>query len=131
MSLIDLRLPRTTNLSLIVTADSGQPYSITTGKDNNGDQTTNDRPAGVPRNSATGPGSYDVDASFRKAFSLKKPEGAKDAATRQLAFDVSANNVLNHTQLYGYSGVITSPLFGKPINAAPGRRLTLGLNLSF
>ena len=49
----------------------------------------------------------------------------------KLAFNVNAQNLLNNTRVYGYSGVLTSPLFGKPIGAASGRTIMLGLNLSF
>ena len=39
------------NLGVALTANSGAPYSITTGRDDNRDGLANDRPAGVPRNS--------------------------------------------------------------------------------
>jgi len=48
-----------------------------------------------------------------------------------LAFTVQVRNLLNNTQLRGYSGVITSPLFGKPTGVAPGRTMTLGLTLNW
>src|SRR5262245_61792376 len=55
-------------------ANSGSPYTITTGRDNNGDQATNDRPAGYARNSERGPGRYNVDLNFTKQWSLTKSE---------------------------------------------------------
>jgi hypothetical protein len=45
--------------------------------------------------------------------------------------NISANNLLNNTQLRGYSGVMTSPLFGKPTGAAAGRSVIVGLGLLF
>jgi len=48
-----------------------------------------------------------------------------------MQFNVSANNLLNNTQLRGYSGVLTSPLYGKPTGAAAGRTIILGLGLTF
>jgi hypothetical protein len=137
---------------------------LTTGQDNNGDQSTNDRPIGVGRNTLTGPGSYQVNSSFTKTFALRRAESQKSGANAaaapnpnapqlivggpggptvipqgpgssapgpKLAFNVNANNLLNNTRVYGYSGVLTSPLFGRPIGAAAGRTVTLGLNLSF
>ena len=50
--------------------ESGQPYNITTGFDDNGDSVINDRPAGVGRNSARGEGQLNVDLrlSWQKSF---------------------------------------------------------------
>jgi hypothetical protein len=160
---LSFRLPKDTTVSFLINANSGRPYSITTGKDNNGDQSANDRPPAAPRNSLTGPGSYTVNMSFTKQFALRKPEspgsasnaGGGNSATPQLivggpggpavipqapgntapgpklAFNVNAQNLLNHTRVTGYSGVLTSPLFGKPLGAATGRTVMLGLSLSF
>jgi hypothetical protein len=162
ISNLNLTLPKDTTLSFLIFANSGRPYSLTTGQDNNGDENTNDRPAGVPRNSLTGPGSYNVNANLTKLIPLRKPETAKNRAAGianpngqifvggpggpvaipqggsgssapgpKLQFNVSANNLLNSTQLQGYSGVLTSPLFGKPTSSAPGRSVTVGLGLLF
>jgi hypothetical protein len=163
---VNLRLPKDSTVSFLTFANSGRPYSLTTGRDNNGDQTTNDRPAGFPRNSLTGPGSYNVNANFTKTFPLRKPESATTASNSgsgganpgggqifvggpggpvaipqggpgnsapgpKLQFNVSANNLLNNTQLRSYSGVLTSPLFGKPTSAAGGRTVMVGLGLLF
>jgi uncharacterized membrane protein YgcG len=61
----------TTNFQLNV--NSGSPYNITTGRDDNGDTVNNDRPAGVQRNSGTGPSNYQVDLTFSKRFLLFAP----------------------------------------------------------
>jgi len=71
---LSFRMPLAMTLSFLLTANSGRPYSITTGQDNNGDQVTNDRPAGILRNSLTGPSTYNVSANFTKQFSLRKTE---------------------------------------------------------
>jgi hypothetical protein len=167
VSNLNLRLPKDTSLSFLIIANAGRPYSLTTGRDNNGDQTTNDRPAGIPRNSLTGPGSYNVNANFTKIFPLRKHDSNRQSASNapaggginpaapqifvggpggpiaipqgpgntvpgpKLQFTVSANNLLNNAQLRGYSGVLTSPLFGKPTGAAAGRTVILGLGLIF
>jgi hypothetical protein len=44
---------------------------------------------------------------------------------------VNVINLLNNTQNRGYSGVLTSPLFGKSTGAAQGRLIILGLNFTF
>ena len=165
ISTLNLRLPKASTLSFIVNANSGRPYSQTTGLDNNGDQSTNDRLLGVPRNSLTGPGSYNVNANFTKQFNLRRPESQKTAVAGpnpanptqgqvliggpggpvvvpvgpnasaapgpKMAFSVGAQNLLNNTQLRGYSGVLTSPLYGKPTGAGQGRFIILGLNFTF
>jgi hypothetical protein len=76
---VSFRMPLATTLSFFINANSGRPYSITTGQDNNGDQATNDRPTGVARNSLIGPGSYNVSMNFSKQFSLRKPETTQSA----------------------------------------------------
>jgi hypothetical protein len=164
---VSFRMPWSTTASFFINANSGRPYSITTGKDNNGDQTTNDRPIGLSRNSLSGPGGYNISGSFTKTWALKRreqvspaaanggginpqqpigiiggpggpvliqgpaPSGAAAAPGPKMSFNVNANNLFNSVQLRGYSGVLTSPLFGKPIGAAAARTITLGLGLSF
>ena len=61
------------------------------------------------------------------------PQGGPNSSAPgpKIQLTVSANNLLNHTQLRGYSGVMTSPLFGKPTGAASGRMVTIGLGLLF
>jgi hypothetical protein len=50
--------------------ESGQPYNITTGFDDNGDSVINDRPAGISRNSARGENQVNIDLrlSWQKSF---------------------------------------------------------------
>jgi len=162
LSNISFRMPRVTTLSFLVTANSGRPYSLTTGLDNNGDQTTNDRPAGIARNSLVGPGGYNVQMNFTKQFSLKKAESSRQSGGNagpnqnpqmiisgpggpavingpqtsntpgpKANFTVNVGNLLNNTQNRGYSGVLTSPLFGRSTGAAAGRIVILGLNFTF
>ena len=44
---------------------------------------------------------------------------------------VQVNNLLNNTRVNGYSGVITSPLFGKPTSYGAGRTIQVGLQSQF
>jgi hypothetical protein len=44
---------------------------------------------------------------------------------------VTAQNLFNHTNPIGYSGVMTSPFFGQPTAAMPGRRVELGARIAF
>ena len=45
-----LRWRSLVNLGIGLSLNSGAPYSMTTGRDDNHDSLANDRPAGVPRN---------------------------------------------------------------------------------
>jgi len=145
---LTLTAPWKITANLLLSANSGRPYSITTGRDDNGDQSTNDRPGGVSRNSATGPGGYNIDGQFSKEVALKKPPAparagvpaaagsaaavpVTTAPVPKLVFLVQGRNILNNTQLRGYSGVQTSPLFGKPTGTAPGRSLITGVTMTW
>jgi hypothetical protein len=49
----------------------------------------------------------------------------------RLATSIDAFNVLNRVNYPGYVGNLSSPFFGLPVSAWPGRRLQLGLRLTF
>ena len=55
------------------------------------------------------------------------------AESKRVRFEVyaSAQNLFNHVNPIGYSGVMTSPFFGRPTAAMPGRRLDLGIRIGF
>jgi hypothetical protein len=176
-------------------AASGRSYNLTSGKDENQDQSFSDRPAGVKRNSLRGPGGYTLNMTYSSpSFNIRKrPEVAAAAGTPptgaagapaannvdqliqsllsqganpamiqsliasltsqpgftdgiagggapvqppsitrpQLSFSINAQNVLNNTRVNSYSGVLTSPLFGKPTSWAQGRAIYLSLNTRF
>jgi len=56
---------------------SGQPYSLTTGRDDNHDGLAGDRPAGVARNSLIGPAFAEVDLRWSHDFLLSPAKRAK------------------------------------------------------
>ena len=68
------RLPWNISVNTMVRANSGRPYNITTGFDDNGDTITNDRPLGVGHNTGIGPGLFDTNLNFSKTISLRKEE---------------------------------------------------------
>lgn len=155
-----VRLTKSLSLSAIFNASSARPYNITTGFDDNNDTVVNDRPAGASRNSARGVGQWDLSSRLSYGFGFgKKPEsqvaggpqvrivrgdsdsgsmlgmigsmpGANDKRFRT-EFFLQATNILNHANLIGFSGVQTSPFFGQPIAALPGRRVETGMRFSF
>jgi hypothetical protein len=55
---------------------SAAPYNVITGLDNNGDSVTNDRPAGVGRNSARGSASWNLGGRLSRSFSFGPPRPA-------------------------------------------------------
>jgi hypothetical protein len=44
---------------------------------------------------------------------------------------VFVQNLTNRVNLAGYSGVLTSPLYGKPTTAIKPRRVNVGVGLGF
>ncbi len=93
-----INLPKGIRLSPFVTASSGSPFNITTGKDDNGDTEINDRPFGLTRNgnllpssyslypngvNANGPGAFNVNMSFAKTFSFGERKTSAAAPEQQ------------------------------------------------
>ena len=113
-----------TTLNFNLRADAGRPYSIRSGRDLNGDQSSRDRPPGVPRNSETGPGRVNLDMTFTKEV---RPPGGE----RRVRFQARFYNVLNTSQIRGYSGVLSSPLFGRPTGYLRGRTVRLSMEVDF
>jgi hypothetical protein len=106
---------------------AGKPVNITTGSDDNHDGITNDRPAGVTRNTQPGPGFLSLDLSIAHDFPVSKsPEHSK-----QFTVSVNSFNVLNHVNDTTYVGVITSPSFGRAVQAQPPRRFQFDVQFKF
>jgi len=106
----------------VVIARSGLPYNITTGKDDNLDGNTNDRPDGVTRNSARGAAYLDVDARVGRTLHIA-------GCSTEILFEVF--NLTNHPNWNGYQGNKSSPAFGTHSGAGPPRQLQLGVRISF
>lgn len=106
---------------------AGKPVNATTGNDDNHDGVVNDRPAGVSRNTLPGPGLIDLDLSLAHDFVFSKsPEHGK-----KLTLSLNSFNVLNHPNYVTYVGVITSPSFGRPVQAQPPRRFQFNAEFKF
>jgi hypothetical protein len=138
-------------VNINIQASSNRPYNITTGFDDNADTNTNDRPAGVKRNAGIGPRFFNANMSLQKTVKLKRDksddpairsrvEGGAPAGTRSetnrstnstMTFIVNFWNALNNTQYQNYSGVMTSPFFGRPNRANNPRNIELGMRLNF
>ena len=57
--------------------------------------------------------------------------GQANDARYNLAVTVRASNILNQVSFFNPSGVLTSPTFGIPTSAAPGRRIEMQMRFSF
>ena len=159
-AVVNTSLMRNLRLGLSTSARAGSPYTITTGRDGNGDTVFNDRPAGTPRNSVTGAAMWDMAARLTYAFGFgERPAstgtpggqmmvvrmgggGAGDllgglsgggAENKRIRIElfVAAANVFNNVNPMGYSGVMTSPFFGRPTIAGPARKIDVGMKVGF
>lgn len=147
----NLNLPEKLDLSAQMDAQSGLPYNVTTGTDNNGDGVFNDRPSyasaggtgvyatrfgllssntvngDVPRDLGTMPALLHLDMNLSRAWKV----GGKSDHQRTLTLNLRGANLLNHTNATAVSSIVSSPSFGEPIAAESARRLELGARFSF
>ena len=127
-------LPQAFHLGLLLSVTSGAPFDITTGFDNNGDTVATDRPPGVTRNTGRGPGTVELDVRFGKTFNVARLWGGEPASKRKrnnLEFTVDAFNVINHTNVNGIVGVLSSPFFGRANSAGGARTVQLSVKYLF
>lgn len=147
-----LNLPRKVELSSQFDAQSGAPYDVTTGTDDNGDGVFNDRPSyaaaagqgvystqfglltpnatngDVPRNLGTMPTLVHLDMNLSRAWKLGSQSSDR---ARTLTLNARAANLLNHTNATAVGSVVGSPMFGQAVAAESARRLELGMRFSF
>jgi hypothetical protein len=127
---INSKLPLDVYLTTVLRSESGGFYTITTGKDDNRDGVSNDRPPGVVKNSEVGPGYFDVSFNLSKAYAFKR-KAAAGATGPQMNVFANVNNALNKPHLGLPSGVMTSPFFGKSYNATSPRTMQVGVRYQF
>jgi carboxypeptidase family protein/TonB-dependent receptor-like protein len=116
------------NVGVALALYSGRPYSVTTGTDDFNTGIANARPAGVPRNSLTGPGYADLDLRWSRDLILNQ---TKKEAGPVLTLGVDAFNAFNRVNDTAYVGTLTSPFFGQAIAAQPARRLQFSVRTKF
>ncbi len=146
---------RDVSMGINLRVQSGLPYDITTGRDNNADGVYNDRPDGVSRNAARGDWQFDLGGrmSYAIGFGTRKPQGGGTAIAitmgggggglspgfgggaadkrYRVEFYVSAQNLLNRVNYTAYSFVQSSPFYGQPIAASQPRKLQVGARFGF
>lgn len=118
------------NISPSFKLESGFPYTITTGMDNNGDTVFNDRPQAIARNSERGEFLKQVDIRARWKMPIRYI-GLKENKRKSLSLNVNVRNLLNTANLTNYVGIQTSPFFNKATTAHPPRSIDLGLSFFF
>jgi hypothetical protein len=123
------RLGAATQFSVVASLSTGRPYTLLAGEDLNGNARGSARPAGVPRNSLTGPGYADLDLRLSRDIKLRARSKPNDPWV--LTVGIDAFNVLNHTNFTSYVGTVTSPLFGNATSALPPRRLQFSMRTKF
>jgi hypothetical protein len=147
---------RNLNVLMFVTGMSGTPYTIRTGRDDNGDALFNDRPAGVSRNSERGAAQWTLNANIAYGFAFGQPSPqagpagigvlvqgtpggtaptvttfTPEPARFRLMLFANAQNLLNRHNYGGYSGTLTSPFFGQPTMVANPRKIDVGIGFQF
>ena len=136
---------RNLNAQLSWDANSGAPYTITTGTDDNGDSIFNDRPVLTPRNSARLPWRSTLSANLSYTVPIGRapgPEGGRAAAggrpgggrggrQKGITINVSAQNLTNRSNFSGFSGVMTSQYFMQATSVSNPRQVDLSIRVSF
>ena len=143
---------RNFNTSWLVNMASGTPYTLQTGLDDNGDLIFNDRPAGVARNTLRAPRQVSLNANFNYSFTFGRqavtpgqitgisivngvPQAQTFAAPQtgryRVGISVNAQNLTNRANYIGYTGVMTSRLFGQARDVSNPRRFDISANFGF
>lgn len=119
------------NLSVNVNVQviDGYVYHQTTGTDDNGDGLLNDRLPGVGLWSLRADGQETV--NLRVQYNLSLGTRGGPPARYRIAPFVQINNLTNHANYGGYSGVLSSPNYGKPTMVVNPRAINIGMNLAF
>ena len=143
------QIVRNLGIGLGFNVNSASPYTIRTGFDDNGDFIFNDRPAGVERNTERGSNSFNLNLNLNYRWQFGPPVagpggigvifngGAVDVRNFEapgrftIGFFMSANNLTNHANYVGYSGVMTSQFFRQATAVTGTRRVEAGMNFLF
>jgi hypothetical protein len=116
------------NIAAGIFANTGRPWTITTGTDLYGDSLFNTRPDGVARNTETMPSYVDLDLRWGHDFAITPN---KDEDAPRVGFSAGAFNLLNHQNPTSIDTVDTSPTFGDVTADGPPRRIQLGMRVEF
>lgn len=115
-------------LGVGLSAASGKPYTLTTGRDDNQDGFVTDRPGRVGRNTLRAPGFANVDLQLSRDVRFNRSKGEKGPMA---TIGVGAFNALNAFSVTTIVGNRSSPFFGQAVAARPSRRVQLSARVSF
>ncbi len=118
-------------ISPTIRIESGFPYTITTGTDDNGDTIFNDRPFGIGRNTERSEWLKQVDLGFRWKLSMKYFGFKAENQKRSINLNANIRNLFNTANFINYIGTQTSPFFGQPTFARTARSIDAGLSFNF
>ena len=135
------------NASLTLAGNTGTPYNITSGLDDNNDSIFNDRPAGVPRNSTRTTDQVTFSGTLTYSIAMGTPGGARaqerpgggernDRGSQgsggyRLVITASVNNLANRPNFSGFSGIRTSPFYLTPTSVTNPRKFDVGVGVRF
>jgi len=144
------QIVRNLMIGLNMSGNTAPAYTLLTGRDDNGDGVFNDRPLGVGRNTlrASAKAELNLFLAYQFAFGNMAPlppgigvfggggsmqVRSVDQGTKRVRLQifVQAQNLTNQANYLGYSGVITSPFFGKPTTVGNMRKIDGGIGLNF
>ena len=149
---VNTSMVKNLNANLSFNASTGTPYTLTTGRDDNGDLVFNDRPAGVGRNTLWTPGQWTLNSNLSYQISVGKrtvsnpggitgisiTNGVPTILTNgqpppryRLGIFASMQNLTNHANYTGFSGVMTSDVFRQATSVLGTRKVDIGINFSF
>lgn len=113
--------------------ESPRPYTITTGRDDNGDSVINDRPLGFGRNSERGEWFKQIDANltWRTKIGKEDDKNPLSKLKNQMVFTINVQNLFNQTNKQNFIGIQTSPFFRQATSATPARTIQFGLSWMF
>jgi hypothetical protein len=116
-------LPYRINVGAIVTANTAGPYNQTTGRDDNLDFVSNDRPAGVRFNALRGDPFFITDLRVTKKFFLDE--------TKNVEVIWEMFNAFNTVNLADYNGNERATTFRQPRSALSPFQAQLGIRFTF
>jgi hypothetical protein len=109
-------------VSTIVFARTGLPYNIITGTDDDDDGEVDDRPFGVSRNSARGPGLFEADVRVSKVLPFGR---------NRIEILIDVFNITNHDNWTDYQGAQNALKYLQPTNAGLPRQIQFGVRFDF
>ncbi|MGI8495502.1 MAG: hypothetical protein ACR2L1_09360 [Pyrinomonadaceae bacterium] len=122
---------KTITVSPSIRIESGYPYTITTGRDNNGDTVFNDRPFGLARNTERGEWLKQADLRISWKMPLKYLRIVKESNKKSIGLNINVRNLFNTSNLTNYVGIQTSPFFRQPSSARDARSIQFSLSYRF